>query len=74
MAAFHADRPDKDRTATVESLTDEWRQRASDFGFDLGDLSRAVGPGPLRSEVVVDVDRLRHRMEEHGACTGGGSV
>jgi conjugative relaxase-like TrwC/TraI family protein len=41
--AFHATRPDKDRTRTVESLTAEWKQRASDFGFDLGDLTLVVG-------------------------------
>ena len=65
-AAFHADRPEKDRTITVDHLIDGWRRRASDLGFDLGDLTRAVGARPLRPEVVVDVDRLRARLEEMG--------
>jgi hypothetical protein len=41
--AFHATRPDKDRTRTVESLSAEWRERAAMFGIDLGDLTAVVG-------------------------------
>ncbi len=43
--AFYATRPDKDLSQTVDQLTDGWRRRAADFGFDLGELSRAVGRG-----------------------------
>src|SRR5580704_1773881 len=43
LGAFHATRPDKDRTRTVESLLLEWKRRAADFGFDLGDLTMVVG-------------------------------
>ncbi len=61
--AFHATRPEKDRSPTVESLTGEWRQRADEFGIDLGDLTRVVGLGrPVRSTEVVDVDRVAHRL------------
>jgi conjugative relaxase-like TrwC/TraI family protein len=63
VAAFHADRPDKDRTVTVESLTAEWRQRASDFGFDLGDLTRAVGPHRRDPVPAVDPADLRRKLE-----------
>jgi conjugative relaxase-like TrwC/TraI family protein len=45
--AAHATRPDKDRTRTVESLLAEWKERAADSGFDLGDLTRVVGPRRL---------------------------
>jgi len=63
--AFHATRPDKDRTRTVDSLVAEWRQRAADFGFDLGDLTRVVGLGrsPDRT-VAVDPDLVRARLGE----------
>jgi hypothetical protein len=63
-----ATRPDKDVTVTVEALRDEWRRRAGDFGFDLGDLTRVVGLGrddPLRP--VVDRDRL---VEQLGLLSG----
>ena len=63
VAAFHADRPDKDRTVTVERLIGEWRQRASDFGFDLGDLTRAVGPHRQDPMPVVDPAGLRRTLE-----------
>ena len=46
--AFHATRPDKDRTCTVDSLMGEWKQRAADYGFDLGDLTRVVGTRAIR--------------------------
>ena len=53
-AAFHADRPDKDRTITVDALMGEWKQRAADLGFDLGDLTRSVGhrPRPMSSSWI----------------------
>lgn len=61
--AFHATRPEKDRSQTVESLTGEWRQRADDFGIDLGDLTRVVGLGrTVRSTEVVDADRVARRL------------
>jgi hypothetical protein len=61
--AFHATRPEKDRSQTVESLTGEWRRRADDFGIDLGDLTRVVGLGrPLRPMEVVEADRVVHRL------------
>ncbi len=67
-AAFHADRPDKNRSVTVEELRSEWRRRATELGFDLGDLSRAVGPHHDRGAVpAIDrravIDRLAHLAE-----------
>jgi conjugative relaxase-like TrwC/TraI family protein len=62
-SAFHADRPDKDRTVTVESLIAEWRRRASDFGFDLGDLTRAVGPHRRDPVPAIDPADLRRNLE-----------
>jgi conjugative relaxase-like TrwC/TraI family protein len=58
--AFHATRPDKDRTRSVESLVAEWKERAADFGFDLGDLTRVVGRkrGP---QVGAEIDPRRLR-------------
>ncbi len=38
-----ATRPDKELHHPLASLTASWRQRADDFGFDLGELSRVVG-------------------------------
>jgi len=89
-AAFFVDRPEKDRAATVDQLTDEWRQRAADLGFDLGDLTRAVGVHRRDPVPVVDPDRLRHQFvvlaRDHravghrevvaavGAATPGGAV
>jgi hypothetical protein len=63
VAAFHAERPDKDRTVTVESLIAEWRRRASDFGFDLGDLTRAVGPHRPDPRPAIHPADLRRRLE-----------
>ncbi len=66
---FHATRPDKDRARTVGGLLPEWKQRAADFGFDLGDLTRVVGlargaePAPL-----VDHQRIGARIDEL-SCT-----
>ena len=71
---FHATRPAKDTTRTVEDLMSEWKGRAADFGYDLGELSRVVGLGIGRGgdapteDQVVDVDRLRtqlDRVSEH---------
>ena len=67
-AAFHATRPDKDRDRTVAALRAEWKQRAIEFGFDLGDLTRVVGhgtragPGP-----VIDEARVNVRLDELSA-------
>lgn len=64
-AAFHADRPDKDRAQTVDSLTASWKVRAADFGFDLGELTKAVGPRRSRvAESVVDERRVRQDLGE----------
>jgi conjugative relaxase-like TrwC/TraI family protein len=62
-ATFHATRPDKDTTRTVEELRGQWRERAADFGYDLSDLSRVVGrsgrdPSGPRPE-SIDTDRLQ---------------
>ena len=62
IAAFHADRPEKDRRVTVDHLVTEWRQRASDHGIDLGDLTRSVGSHRSQDVLVVDPDRLRRRI------------
>jgi len=65
QVAFHATRPEKDRSHTVESLAIQWRQRAADFGYDLGELTRAVG---RRREVatVPEIDRGRvHERLQH---------
>jgi conjugative relaxase-like TrwC/TraI family protein len=58
LADFYADRPEKDTTVTVDQLRDEWRQRAAEFGFDLGDLTRAVGVHRRDPEPVIDPERL----------------
>lgn len=65
VAAYHATRPDKDRAVTVDTLLAGWRQRAAEFGFDLGDLTRVVGMGK-GSGFGVEIDRRRvsARMEE----------
>ena len=77
--AFHATRPDKDRTCTVDSLMAEWKQRAADFGFDLGDLTRVVGPrrelpARPRSTPTGCSDRLGRagRPAPHGRPSGPG--
>lgn len=65
--AFHATRPHKDRHRTVESLTGEWRERATDFGYDLGDLTRTVGlgrrSGASASAHGFDPGRLRMHLQ-----------
>jgi conjugative relaxase-like TrwC/TraI family protein len=64
-AAFHSDRPDKDRSQTVDSLIAGWRERAADFGFDLGELTRVVGPRRSRlAEPVIDEGRVRQDLVE----------
>jgi conjugative relaxase-like TrwC/TraI family protein len=71
--AYFATRPDKDRTQTLESLASSWRQRAADFGFDLGDLSQVVGRGADRGrEATAGVDRQRmaDRLETAGRAEG----
>ena len=62
VAAFHADRPEKDRTVTVEALMAEWKQRAVDLGFDLGDLTRSVGVHARPDDVGLDRGRLRGQL------------
>jgi conjugative relaxase-like TrwC/TraI family protein len=64
---FHTTRPAKDRSRTVESLATEWRERAAEFGHDLGDLTSTVGRG-RRPDLVdaghpFDPGRLRTRLE-----------
>jgi conjugative relaxase-like TrwC/TraI family protein len=61
-AAFHADRPDKDRDVTVDHLMSEWRTRAADLGIDLGDLTRSVGAHRRQDDLVVDRDRFSRRL------------
>jgi conjugative relaxase-like TrwC/TraI family protein len=63
--AFYATREEKDRTRSVGSLIEEWRGRASDFGFDLGDLSKVVGLGRARAPVgEIDPARVRQHLED----------
>jgi conjugative relaxase-like TrwC/TraI family protein len=63
--AFHATRPHKDRTRTVESLLLEWRRRAADVGFDLGDLTLVVGcKRNLEAGNDIDPQRVRDRLAE----------
>jgi hypothetical protein len=62
--AFHATRPDKDRAGTVEDLVAGWKQRAVDFGYDLGDLTRVVGPRRAQSVGTIDGERLQDRLAE----------
>ncbi len=61
-AAFHADRPDKDRGITVDALMTEWKRRAADLGFDLGELTRCVGERRAQRELEVDRSLLRRRI------------
>ncbi len=62
--AFDATRPDKDRACTVDDLVRGWKQRAVDFGYDLGDLTRVVGPSQVRAAGQIDVERLQDRLAE----------
>ena len=64
-AAYYATRPDKDRSVTVEALVQEWRGRASDFGFDLGDLSGAVGRGRRGHRTdLIQPDSVRQSFDQ----------
>ena len=55
-ASFHATRPAKEAGHTVADLVREWRHRAADFGYDLGDLTRVVGLGGRdRDQPAVDL-------------------
>jgi hypothetical protein len=66
--AFHATRPEKDRSHTVESLEVGWRQRAADFGYDLGDLTRVVGRGRAAATIPeIDRDRVQDRLQRLAA-------
>jgi len=63
-AVFHATRPDKDHEVTVEALVTEWKQRAVDFGFDLGDLTRVVGARrDGQHHPDIDHRRVQERLE-----------
>jgi conjugative relaxase-like TrwC/TraI family protein len=67
LGAYFATRPDKDRTQSMESLVSSWKQRAADFGFDLGDLSQVVGRGARLGRDApagVDPQRMIDRLEE----------
>ncbi|MGO9030067.1 MAG: MobF family relaxase [Acidimicrobiales bacterium] len=65
--AFYATRPEKDRSPSLDALSASWRQRAADFGFDLGELSGVVGRGRAgRLDRVgrgVDPDRLAEALD-----------
>jgi len=61
--AFHATRPAKDSFHTVESLVEAWKQRATDYGFDLGDLTRVIGRRrELTSAPEIDGGRVREQL------------
>ncbi len=62
--AFHVERPEKDRTTTVDQLRAEWRRRAHDHGVDLGDLVRVVGRGRREGpDIRPDHDRLGRGLD-----------
>ncbi|MDQ1360627.1 MAG: hypothetical protein QOJ44_1004 [Acidimicrobiaceae bacterium] len=65
--SFYATRPDKDRTASVEALAPEWRRRASEFGYDIGALSRVVGQNRGQS---FDVERLQSSLADRARPDG----
>jgi conjugative relaxase-like TrwC/TraI family protein len=62
--AYFSDRPEKDRSVTVDELRDRWRERAADLGLDLGDLTRTVGARRFDAEPRIDRDRLHHQLVE----------
>jgi len=74
--AFYATRPEKDVSGSLGALTDAWRRRAADFGFDLGELGRVVGRGRTAARDLgtgrrgatagFDPERLAHRLREAG--------
>ncbi|HEX3839343.1 MAG TPA: MobF family relaxase [Acidimicrobiales bacterium] len=71
--AYFATRSDKDRTQSMASLVSSWKERAADFGFDLGDLTQVVGRGSRRGRdttVGVDPQRMITRLEESGRPEG----
>ncbi len=71
--AYFATRVDKDRTQSLESLVASWRERATDFGFDLGDLSQVVGRGSRRGRDSItgaDPQRMAERLEASGRPEG----
>ncbi len=51
--AFHATRPDKDRTCTVDSLMGEWKQRAADLRVRPGRPDPGGRPGADPSSRLV---------------------
>jgi conjugative relaxase-like TrwC/TraI family protein len=64
-AAFHSDRPAKDRDRTDDGLQAAWRRRAADLGIDTSDLVDVVGRvrrAPVRDPVDGDVLQTRLRM------------
>jgi conjugative relaxase-like TrwC/TraI family protein len=62
--AFHATRPRKQAGHTVEDLLREWRGRAADFGYELGDLTRVVGLGAQgRDQPPIDLDQAMSRLD-----------
>jgi conjugative relaxase-like TrwC/TraI family protein len=61
--AFHATRPAKEAGHTVGELIREWRRRAADLGYDLGDLTRVVGLGGRgRDRKEVDLGEAERRL------------
>jgi len=62
--AYFSDRPEKDRSVTVDALLDRWRERAAELGCDLGDLTRTVGAHRHDAEPRIDRDRLHHQLVE----------
>ncbi|MGA8724917.1 MAG: MobF family relaxase [Acidimicrobiales bacterium] len=61
---FHATRPGKEAGHTVADLLREWRTRAADLGYDLGDLTRVVGLGGReRDQPSVDLGNVRRRLD-----------
>jgi len=60
--AFHATRPEKDPVRTVETLVDGWKQRATDHGFDLGDLTRVIGRRRELPSAEIDSGRVRQQL------------
>ena len=66
--AFHADRPEKDRSRTVDGLRSEWRRRAAAIGLDTTDLVRVVGRGAETAR------RRRRRAPRCGPRAPGGDT
>lgn len=71
--AYFATRAEKDRTRSMESLVSSWKARATDFGFDLGDLTQVVGRGARLGQeraTGVDPQRMIDRLVESGRAEG----